>query len=81
MDKVSHARIFGICLGVFLSFLAPSAFAYLGPGAGLGLIGSLIAVVVVAFVVVFGLILYPIRIYRRKQRERSAIDVPEEKAD
>ena len=48
-------------------------YAYIGPGAGLTLLGSLIAVAAVVLVTVLGLILYPIRLIRkfieRKQRK------------
>jgi hypothetical protein len=49
------------------------AFAYLGPGAGLGMIGSLIAIIVLGLVIVFGLVVYPIRMMR-KRRSQSVDD-------
>ena len=58
--------ILGLCASL-------PAYAYLGPGAGLGMMGSLIAVIVVLFVVVFGLVLYPIRMLR-KRRAAAARD-------
>jgi Flp pilus assembly protein TadB len=48
-----------------------SAIAYIGPGAGLGMIGSLIAIAVVALIVVLGLVIYPIRLMRKKRREKA----------
>lgn len=54
--------------------LAPtsSAFAYLGPGAGLGMIGSLIAIAVVVLVVVLGLVVYPIRMIRKRKLQAQS---------
>ena len=54
----------------FMLSLSDIAYAYLGPGAGLGMIGSLIAVIIVILVIVFGLILYPIRRFL-KRRSKS----------
>jgi uncharacterized membrane protein len=45
--------------------------AYIGPGAGIGMIGSLIAVVVVVLVIVLGLVIYPIRMMRKKRRQEA----------
>jgi len=47
---------------------------YVGPGAGLSMMGSLLAVVCVLFVALLGLIMYPVclvqsLIRRRRQRE------------
>jgi len=48
-----------------------TANAYLGPGAGLGMIGSLAAIVIVALVVVLGLVIYPIRMLRKRRAGTS----------
>jgi len=37
-------------------------FAYIGPGAGLGFLGSLLAVVAVIAVGVLGLVIYPLKL-------------------
>ncbi|MHB8894713.1 MAG: hypothetical protein ACYC99_05980 [Candidatus Geothermincolia bacterium] len=47
------------------------AFAYLGPGAGLGMVGTLISVVVAIFVAILGVVLYPIRLYRRWRKNKD----------
>lgn len=52
---------------------ASPALAYLGPGAGLGMIGSLIAIVVVGLVIVLGLVVYPIRMLR-KRKSQARVD-------
>jgi hypothetical protein len=49
------------------AFAPDVALAYLGPGAGLGMIGSLIAVVVVVLISVLGLVIYPLRMLRKRR--------------
>jgi hypothetical protein len=45
--------------------------AYVGPGAGLGMIGSLIAVVVAVVVAVTGLFILPIRLLMKRLRRNG----------
>lgn len=52
---------------LFLSLYTKPALAYLGPGAGLGMIGSLIAILVVGVIIVMGLVVYPMRVMRKKK--------------
>ena len=55
------------------AMLAPGpASAYLGPGAGLGMVGSLIAIVVIAIVMLLGLVIYPVRMLRKRRTRASA---------
>ena len=64
---------FSPILSFIIFSIADPAQAYLGPGAGLGMIGSLIALTVVILVLVFGLILYPIRRFlKRKTPDKKA---------
>lgn len=63
-------------LGSLLLLAPASAFAYLGPGAGLGMIGSLIAIVVVVLVIVLGLVVYPIRKLRQRRMQAAKLDPP-----
>ncbi len=56
---------------LFSVLIANSAEAYMGPGAGLGMVGSLIAVGVAALVIVFGLFLYPIRLLLKRLKQKS----------
>jgi hypothetical protein len=60
-------------LGAILAAAAPPALAYVGPGAGLGMIASLFAVVVAVLATIAGLVLWPIR--RLAQRKKRA-DAP-----
>jgi len=43
---------------------------YVGPGAGLGMIGALLAVLCVIFLGLLGPVLYPIRLIRRRLKRR-----------
>lgn len=59
-----------IALMAHLIFFSNNALAYLGPGAGLGAMGSIIAIVVAILVIVMGVIIYPIRKYlSRKSKD------------
>jgi uncharacterized membrane protein len=49
--------------------LATSAHAYMGPGAGLGMLGSLVAVVGAVLIAVFGILVLPIRMIMKKRRK------------
>jgi hypothetical protein len=55
-----HAR-FAILAAVGAMMAPGAALAYVGPGAGLSLIGSLIAVVGAVLVAVLGLLVLPVR--------------------
>lgn len=62
-------KMFFIISLVICTFsLSFPVYAYLGPGAGLGLMGSLIAVVIAFIVIVFGLIIYPVRRILRRRK-------------
>lgn len=62
-----------ICMLWLVAAANPTAaFAYLGPGAGLGMVGSLIAVILVVCIMILGLLLYPIRRLVRHLREKQA---------
>ena len=45
--------------------------AYVGPGAGLGFIGSLLAILTVVFLGLVGLVAYPLKLVLRMRRSRS----------
>ncbi len=57
----------------FMLSISNTAHAYLGPGAGLGMMGSLIALVIAILVIVLGLVIYPIRclLKRRSKSNQS----------
>ena len=72
MNKSNHFEFVRPLTCLFLLMASSNALAYLGPGAGLGMIGSLIAILVVGLVIIFGLVLYPIRVLRRRNAEKHA---------
>ncbi len=53
-------------------------FAYVGPGAGLSMIGALLAVLCVIGLALIGPLLYPIRLIRRWAKNRNNIPATEE---
>ena len=46
---------------------APAALSYVGPGAGLGMIATLLAMILAIVATLFGLVLWPIRWYARRR--------------
>jgi hypothetical protein len=73
--KFALRRQLGISVAAIVPFLfflirPDVASAYLGPGAGLGMVGTLISVVVAIFVAILGVVLYPIRLYRKWRRNQ-----------
>ena len=62
-------RILALILILFLS--ADPAYAYMGPGAGLAFIGSLIALIASVFVGLLGLVWYPVKRLIRMRRRAS----------
>lgn len=53
---------------------AAELFAYVGPGAGLGMLGALFAVFAVILLALLGPILYPIRLFLRWYRRRNQVE-------
>ncbi|MGE4406352.1 hypothetical protein [Pseudomonas sp.] len=69
-DSKRHARFLLLVLGASLPF---AAHAYVGPGAGLGLLAALWGLVAAVGVAVFYVVMWPIRRMRRQRKaERSA---------
>jgi hypothetical protein len=57
----------------------PALVAYIGPGAGLGFLGSLLAVLMVVFLGLVGLVLYPVKLairWLRRVRATSRTETP-----
>jgi hypothetical protein len=66
-------------LGMCTLFAAP-AMAYIGPGAGLGILGALLAIGGIVVATVVGLVLWPIRMLRRRMHAKSEIPGHETKS-
>jgi hypothetical protein len=59
-------------LFLLIAIAAPgTAAAYMGPGAGLGMLGSLVAVVAAVALAVLGLVLLPVRMILKRRRKAS----------
>lgn len=56
--------------GAQSQLMAGSTLAYIGPGPGLGMIGSLLAVLAVVVIGLLGLVLYPLRLFRQWRRSK-----------
>ena len=58
-------------LAALAALLPTNAMAYVGPGAGLGALGAFAAVVGAILVALFGLVVFPITLLRKRRRQRS----------
>jgi hypothetical protein len=58
-------------VAVLLAVAPFAAQAYVGPGAGVGMIGSLLAVLGAVLLAVVGLILWPLRMLKRRRQGKS----------
>lgn len=68
LAKNSHKLLTGLGVLGGLAMLPTPASAYVGPGAGLTVIGSLVAVVAAVLIALVGLVLFPIRLALKKLR-------------
>jgi hypothetical protein len=57
---------------LFLALIAPPAMAYVGPGAGLGILGTLLAAVAVMLATLVGIVLLPIRAVKRRWKMKAS---------
>jgi hypothetical protein len=71
MSRNLKAQV-GAGLAVVAMAIAPDAMAYIGPGAGLGVLGALLAMLGGVVVTLFGIVLLPIRLLRRRRKTTSA---------
>ena len=61
-----------VMLGLILAFSTGEAYAYVGPGAGLSAIGSLVSVISALLLAVAGFVWYPVkRLLRRGKAATS----------
>ena len=79
MRRTSYRALLGPGLAIAVAFaVAPSpAAAYVGPGAGLSALGSLLALIAAVFVAIVGFIWYPVkRLFgkRRAPAEKPTVD-------
>jgi hypothetical protein len=65
-----QAALFTFFVAALLT--AGPAAAYMGPGAGLGMLGSLVAVIAAVALAALGLVLLPVRMILKRRRKASA---------
>lgn len=63
-------------LAAALAVHAPAALSYVGPGAGLGMIASLFAMVLAVIATIVGLVLWPIRKLSRRKKAAAGETAP-----
>jgi hypothetical protein len=56
---------------VLLALVPLTAQAYVGPGAGIGMIGSLLAVVGAVLLAIVGLVLWPLRMIKKRRNAKG----------
>ena len=71
MNRWKDGPAVAAAVALYTLLAAAPADAYVGPGAGLGMIGSLIAVIAVVLIMVFGLIVYPVRLLRKRRQKKG----------
>ncbi len=67
----SGTAVGSFLLAAMLALFPMASYAYVGPGAGLGMIGSLVAVVVAVLVAVAGLIILPVRLMMKRRSKHE----------
>lgn len=71
--RLRLAPVFVLCGAVLAaSLIATPAAAYIGPGLGLGVIASIFGAIAAFFMMIAGLIWYPVKSMLRKRREKKA---------
>ena len=72
-----------LAAALFVGLIPLQAFAYVGPGAGLSAIGSILALVAAVFLALVGFIWYPLKrlLRRNKKQDLAASDGASEPAD
>lgn len=67
------ARLTAFTGAVFAAAIVSSpAAAYIGPGLGLGVVASIFGAIAAFFMMLAGLIWYPVKVMLRKRREKNA---------
>ncbi|MGI9291785.1 MAG: hypothetical protein ACR2QG_11000 [Gammaproteobacteria bacterium] len=73
-----HNRFLSIITTFATACLLPSmSFAYVGPGAGITMLGSLWGLILAVIFIVFGLLILPIKIMRNKMKKQKEAEEAE----
>ena len=69
-------RIINIVLGtlILVLLMSNSAEAYVGPGAGISVLGSLLSILATIFVAIGAILFWPVRKYLRRRKARLNTD-------
>jgi hypothetical protein len=76
--KAARRRLAAAVTALGLAVHAPAAFAYVGPGAGLGMIASLFAILLAVVATIVGVVLWPIRKLMRRRKAAGGEPEPRE---
>lgn len=68
----STRLVFGWLLPILAGVSSPAAMAYIGPGAGAGLIATVLGVLAALVLAVFGIVYYPLKRFLTNRRNRRA---------
>ena len=60
-----------ILIALAVTAIPGTALAYMGPGAGLGMIGSLVAVIGAVLIALLGIVVLPVRMILKKRRKAA----------
>lgn len=71
-----NGKFICVLLGSALCFLAGQADAYVGPGAGITMLGALWAVIVALAIAIGSILYWPIRALWRKRRQNHQLAPP-----
>ena len=76
--RLSRAQNCSVVAAMLVLF-SPLASAYVGPGAGLGLLGAALAMLAAIVVTVVGLVMWPLRVLRRRKKVQAEAADPKPK--
>jgi len=68
LDMKSNLGVHGLLVSFFIAITTAPAQAYVGPGAGMGLISAFFALIAVVAMSLFMILLYPIKALLKKHR-------------
>jgi ABC-type transport system involved in cytochrome bd biosynthesis fused ATPase/permease subunit len=69
--RISRIAVTLSVVVLFVMANTSTAWAYVGPGAGLGILGTLLAVLIATLASVFGLILWLVRMIKRRKKGQA----------
>jgi hypothetical protein len=61
---------------ILLALMAGPAVAYVGPGAGISVLGSLLGILATILVAIGAIVFWPVRKYMKRKKARAASPAP-----